>query len=287
MVRPHMEYGMPAASPWMKKATTLQSTLRKFRIVRGQVHRGFRGGLAPTSPLCVPRRGIVEGPALAVWHPLPAALLVVSIVWVVRLLHGFCVMAVVHYLGGRPSVRRAHTSFLRKQGVSRGQLHCDALRTLCSSQRKRLTIDGIEHGGEVSKAGGHRSLVAVADFENGPQREHLVRKSTSSTGYGVVRPRPGDTHSLESPEKDNDEDLPRSVDETSVAVVSSSALAQEPNQRAAAARKLIEWRFTVAMLQCRHQVLQLFYKAFSMPDLSPRHPSSIVAAGPQLLIRQA
>ncbi|BHF67426.1 hypothetical protein SprV_0301045200 [Sparganum proliferum] len=79
--------------------------------------------MAPTVSLCVPRRGIVQG-----WcwlsGALPAALHVVGIVWILRLILEFCAMA------------GARTSSLRKKVVSRGQLHGDALRPVCSSRGK-------------------------------------------------------------------------------------------------------------------------------------------------------
>nr|VZI33782.1 unnamed protein product [Spirometra erinaceieuropaei] len=62
-----------------------------------------------------------------------------------------------------------------------------------------------------TEGGDRRLLAATAELEKAPQSEYLIRTPTSSTEYGLARPRSRFTHSLESPEQDNNEDLRSNV----------------------------------------------------------------------------
>nr|VZI10879.1 unnamed protein product [Spirometra erinaceieuropaei] len=74
----------------------------------------------------------------------------------------------------------------------------------------------------VSKRESRRLLVAVAESKNARQCEHLVRTSTSAIESTLVGSRPRVMHSLESLEKDNNDDLRSNVDEAYAAVVLAS-----------------------------------------------------------------
>ncbi|VDL93619.1 unnamed protein product [Schistocephalus solidus] len=64
----------------------------------------------------------------------------------------------------------------------------------------------------------------MAGYKNAPKYTYLVRASPTRTESGVVGPHPRITYSIESPEKDNSEDLRSSLDEPYAVVALASRL---------------------------------------------------------------
>ncbi|VDM03613.1 unnamed protein product [Schistocephalus solidus] len=86
-----------------------------------------------------------------------------------------------------------------------------------------LLADRIERRDKVNKTDHFQSLLAVVEFNNMPQCECLVRESTPGTEPGLVWSCPRVTHTLNSCENDNSDDLFSNVSEDYAAVARALA----------------------------------------------------------------